>query len=515
MFQTCIGEIIQFVSKNMLHFEVQSIKDNRANRRGLVALPSVIPSFVLAFNDDWKDFFYKTMFTLYFYDNDKQRHRIGNTKIMCRGKWNTFEALKDSFDGRLGKEYCSLAEKPSYYSKLYSLFKGSNIVNELLICLRDCAYNHTLYEFFCEDDCFKHSLLREDSSRQAVWEAHFLLSGQDKLAAYSFDVHFAPDYLNGAYTDWHVPVYYDAQPFMRTIGLIGDNGVGKTQMLKILISDLINDGAPVASYPLFRSCLAISSTPFDGYDSITAERLRIPYEHFSIEQNAGVTIDSIVSSIETIKQRPLIHNKPMIRLYKDAVDELLGEQVSGFLTCNKEKRGFELDKEYLSELIPIMSSGQLQILNLLSFIHAHIHLSSLLVIDEPEVHMHPQSIVSFMKMLGTILYRFRSFAVIATHSPLVVREMVGQNVYLMRLLDGGIPNVAKVSFETFGADATELYRNIFNFDERLSSFYQYVKLLADKKSYEQVIALFQRYAPQLSLNARLSVRDFYEDLPDA
>ena len=85
MFQTCIGEIIQFVSKNMLHFEVQSIKDNRANRRGLVALPSVIPSFVLAFNDDWKDFFYKTMFTLYFYDNDKQRHRIGNTKIMCRG----------------------------------------------------------------------------------------------------------------------------------------------------------------------------------------------------------------------------------------------------------------------------------------------------------------------------------------------------------------------------------------------------------------------------------------------
>ena len=129
--------------------------------------------------------------------------------------------------------------------------------------------------------------------------------------------------------------------------------------------------------------------------------------------------------------------------------------------------------------------------------------------------MHPQSIVSFMKMLGTILYRFRSFAVIATHSPLVVREMVGQNVYLMRLLDGGIPNVAKVSFETFGADATELYRNIFNFDERLSSFYQYVKLLADKKSYEQVIALFQRYAPQLSLNARLSVRDFYEDLPDA
>ena len=129
--------------------------------------------------------------------------------------------------------------------------------------------------------------------------------------------------------------------------------------------------------------------------------------------------------------------------------------------------------------------------------------------------MHPQIMVSFMTMLGTILHRFRSFAVIATHSPLIVREMVGQNVYLMRILEGRIPNVANVTFETFGADATELYMRLFDFDERMSSFYHYVKQLSKDRSYEKVLALFLRFAPNLGLNARLSIRDYFENLENA
>lgn len=273
-------------------------------------------------------------------------------------------------------------------------------------------------------------------------------------------------------------------------------------------------GQPV-SLPLFRSCLAISSTPFDEYDKIKAEHPRIPYQCFSIEQDAKYTPDAILASILAIYHRPLIHRKPMIQLYKESIDTLLGEQVGGFLKYNEDEDNYDLNQGYLFEQIHIMSSGQLHIFNLLTFIHAHIHLSSLLVIDEPEVHMHPQIIVSFMTMLGRILQRFRSFAVIATHSPLIVREMVGQNVYLMRMVDRDIPNVAKVAFETFGADASELYMQLFQFDERMSSFYHYVQILAGKKNYQQVLALFERYAPGLSLNARLSIRDFFEDTVDA
>ena len=436
-----------------------------------------MPSFVLVFNDDWNDYTYRTWFALFYFDEAGQRHFVGELKLLKRDALNTFEVLPQSWDGKLDEDFCSLGIESSYYSRIYDLFRGTRVIDYLLTSLRNCAYNQNIYEDFIEDDGFKTSLLREDSSEQAVVEATFMLSGRDKAAAYSFVQHFAPDYLGGAYTDCDVRLLYNAPPFMRAVGLICNNGVGKTQMLKMLVGTLISNVRVEQPLPLFRSCLAISSTPFDGYDTIEVENPRIPYQHFTIEQNPEYTEEELLECIDVICHRPLIHRKAMIQLYKEAIDELLGGEVGAFMKYNEDTDNFDLDKDLLHEQIGILSSGQLHIFNLLTFIHAHIHLTSLLVIDEPEVHMHPQIIVSFMTMLGGILTRFRSYAVIATHSPLIVREMVAQNVYLMRQVDGGIPNVSKVAFGTFGADASELYMNIFQYDEKMSSFYRYVKHL--------------------------------------
>ena len=85
----------------------------------------------------------------------------------------------------------------------------------------------------------------------------------------------------------------------------------------------------------------------------------------------------------------------------------------------------------------------------------------------------------------------------------------------MRTMDGDIPNVSKVAFETFGADASELYVNIFNYDERMSSFFHYVKLIGKEKGYDGAMKFIKQYAPKLSLNARLSIRDFLEEKKDA
>lgn len=499
----------------MLHFEVQRKRGHRADYGASVESPGQQPSFVLVFNDDWNDYTYRTWFALFYFDGSRQRHFVGELKLLKRDSLNTFEVLPQAWDGKLDENFCSLGIESSYYAKIYDLFSGTTVIDDLLTSLRDCAYNQNIYEDFIENDGFKTSLLREDSSEQAVVEAAFLLSGKDKAAAYSFGLRFAPSYLNGAYTDWEVRLLYGAPPFMRAVGLIGNNGVGKTQMLKTLVETLISNVAVAHSLPLFRSCLAISSTPFDGYDEIAVENPRIPYQHFTIEQDSEYTEEEILECIDVIYHRPLIHRKAMIQLYKEAIDELLGGEVGAFLKYDEDTDSFDLDKDLLHEQIGILSSGQLHIFNLLTFIHAHIHLTSLLVIDEPEVHMHPQIIVSFMAMLGGILNRFSSYAVIATHSPLIVREMVGQNVYLMRQVDGGIPNVSKVAFETFGADASELYMNIFQFDERMSSFYQYVKLLGRERSYKGALEYIMQYAPKLGLNARLSIRDYLEKEKDA
>ena len=252
---------------------------------------------------------------------------------MCRGEGNTYKVIDKKFDGSLSNDYCSLGLEPSYYFRIYELFKDSQILDELLVSLRDCAYNQNIYEDFFEDNGFKTSLLREDSSLQAIKEAPYWLSGGDKEAAYSFNVFFAPKYLDNAFTEWQVKLCYDAPPFMRMVGLIGDNGVGKTQMLRWLVKLLVNEGSTSQSLPLFRSCLAISSTPFDNYDFL--DQRRIPYHSFSAEQNTEKTESEIVSCINEISRRPLIYQRPMIHLYKEALDDILGEAIGNILVLAK------------------------------------------------------------------------------------------------------------------------------------------------------------------------------------
>ena len=57
-----------------------------------------------------------------------------------------------------------------------------------------------------------------------------------------------------------------------------------------------------------------------------------------------------------------------------------------------------------------------------------------------------------------------------------------------------------------------LYMQIFNYDERMSSFNHYVKTLAKKNNYKSVMDTFHKYAPHMSMNARLSIRDAFEDV---
>lgn len=498
-----------------LHFEVQLKKGLLSDHAQSIANPTQFPSFVLVFNNGWNDYSYRTRFCLYYYGEDKVQRRIGEFKLMCRGEINTFNVLDKEFDGALSDDFCSLGLNPSYYSEIYDLFKDDPLIfDELLDSLRDCAYNLNIYEEFKEDDGFKKSLLREDSSSQAYVDAPYLLRGKD-VEAFAIDLHFAPKYLNGAYTEWRIELLYDAPPFMRAVGLIGDNGVGKTQMIKHLIELLISPKCPFRPLPLFRSCLAISSTPLDNYGSIKKDPARIPFHYFYVEQNLKNTEEEIVRCIDEIYRRPLIYEQHMIDLYKTALDNILGKTIGNILVFNKKGNTYKLNKNALHDQINIMSSGQLHIFELLTFIHAHIKLSSLLIIDEPEVHMHPQFIVLFMAMLGHVLHQFRSYVVVATHSPLVVREMVGQNVYLMKIVEGNIPNVGKVGFETFGADASELYMNIFNYDECISSFYYHIKKLGKQMSYDEAIEYIMQFAPKLSLNARLSIRDYLEQEKDA
>ena len=174
----------------------------------------------------------------------------------------------------------------------------------------------------------------------------------------------------------------------------------------------------------------------------------------------------------------------------------------------------KLNKALLEKVIKEeMSTGQLQIFSLITYICANVHLNSIIVIDEPEVHLHPRLITNFVKTLNELLVMFDSYAIIATHSPLVVRECVQKNVYMMVRSKDNIPTIGSVTFNTFGEDLSLLYLNIFGCDERDSYFYKTVEERAQtirNSSYEKVMKEFKQADVNLSLNGKMVVRDYFK-----
>ena len=496
----------------MLHFEVQRKQHIRADHEGSVKKPLQYPCFLLVFNYNWNDKDYYTWFALRYYPaEDADSILIGELKLMCTDSKNTFECLSKAFDGHLdAQKFCSLGIDYSYYRNIHDILHPLGLDVDLLQALCDCTHDVRIYDRFKDTECFKDSLIRDLRSEKALHDARFLLSGTKRSEAYSFVYKYIPKYDNTVSATWKLHLEYDSPDYLRTVGIIGINGVGKTQMLSQFVDDFLTNNTPNFDHtPLFSSCIVVCSTRFDQYNNQQRAHNRKPFancclEHISVES----TRNMLKRCFRTMNEGGrMLGEKTLVQRYTEMVEAYLGHLADGlFSVVQDDSNKYEMDDKCLKSLIGILSSGQLHILKLISCVCANIMMSSLLIIDEPEIHLHPQFILEFMTMLGEMLIEFDSFAIIATHSPLVVREIVNSQVFLMKRMEGGIPQIGPVTFDTFGEDAALLYRNIFGYCEEESYFTRIVSRMVANDGYASTVQELEKHM-RLSMNARLAIRD--------
>jgi len=154
-----------------------------------------------------------------------------------------------------------------------------------------------------------------------------------------------------------------------------------------------------------------------------------------------------------------------------------------------------------------LSSGQSIILSIITDVLVNIQPESLILFDEPEIHLHPNLISSLMRSLYKLLEEFNSYAVIATHSPLIIQEI--PSLYI-RVLDreGTTPIVRNLGIESFGENLTTITVDVFQTDRELSNFQEYLAKLAKEYTYEKVLEFFNG---KLSLNAKIFLKAQYPD----
>lgn len=503
------------------YFEKQQKKTQRADHYNSVyKTANKYPCIKLVHNNDWNDYGYYTWFAMWYVPEMDTCSYIGELKIMNRNG-DTYEKMSECFE-QLSADFCSVGIDLEYYSKLKSSFEKTEVKN-VLKALRDCATNTQIYEDFSSCDAFINSLNRDLSTQKAIREAKFLLDGRNMSEAYSFDYRFTPIYNKDVFATWNVCLEYGCAAYKRTCSVIGENGVGKTQLMANMVEALAEKKSlDISNQPMLSSLIVICSSEFDAYKNINKDNTRIPFIVCDVVQTTN-TIEKLKKSINIILQRGTYYRQSemltMNERYMQILQSQLGACVENLIVAKEkvdeeEYDNYILNTPRLEEFVQQLSTGQLQIFSLITYVCANIHLNSLIVIDEPEIHLHPHLITKFIVTINKLLEVFDSYAIIATHSPLVVRECVKDNVYMMVRSKDNVPTIGKVGFNTFGEDLTTLYENIFGCDERDSYFYKTIKEIVDgikQPSYKKVVKKLKRDNVGLTLNGCMVVRDYFEN----
>lgn len=135
-----------------------------------------------------------------------------------------------------------------------------------------------------------------------------------------------------------------------------------------------------------------------------------------------------------------------------------------------------------------LSSGQ----RLFSFIVVNIlgalKYNSLVVVDEPELFLHPNLEITFISLLKSVLGKFKSKAILATHSLVTVREVPANCVHVLRSTEFGVEAI-RPPFETFGGDIQRISSYVFGDRSISKPFEEWLdKKIKEYASAERLIA---------------------------
>ena len=99
---------------------------------------------------------------------------------------------------------------------------------------------------------------------------------------------------------------------------------------------------------------------------------------------------------------------------------------------------------------------------------------SLIVVDEPELFLHPTFEVEFIALLKKVLTAFNSKAILATHSLAIAREIPATCMHVYRKGEHGI-EIDHPPFETFGGDMQRISSYVFGDSKVTKPFVQWIE----------------------------------------
>ena len=484
--------------------------------------------------DNWNDYSFVTMFHMHYQDIDGNQISIGTVKIGFKGQTtsqDTFAVLPDEFS-QLDKTYFSLGQDVKFYRRLHEFPNG--LGKRILSALRDIVYQPEIIDEIQDEKVFSASLLRDVSL--SIVRGQFLRALNGSAERTDFDFGFVrPETEALGNISLSFAVKVDSTPSTNIHAVIGRNGVGKTTLLNGMIDAItkrpneakfvnlasVTKGEIPIDY--FSSLVSVSFSAFDPFNPpkeqpdpakgtcyfyVGLKDRNSPDHHRTIVDLRNDCVKSLIgcfrnegkakrwfSAIEKLgsdenfsamglTQQHLAYHKLRIKMQSEQSDSKI------FL----ERYTEEVDK-YLSR----MSSGHAIVLLTITRLVETVQEKTLVLLDEPESHLHPPLLSALVRALSDLLHDQNGVAIIATHSPVILQEVPRSCVWKIYRVGKDV-SVARPKIETFAENVGMLTTEVFSLEVARSGFHDLLQTSVRKgESFDQILT---HYKNQLGLEGR-------------
>ena len=456
--------------------------------------------------DNWNDFGSKIQFELSYVNSDLKRTEIGAIKIMRKIPYATTQIITPTTEiphefSSLSSACISLGQTTEYYTILHRLLGRE--AGDALSALRDIAWEPALAADFEPFSIFRNAMMRENGARRARRFGRSLALGHPIQEKPSFE--YICD-IEGADVPIELEIDFQSEDRIpgRISGIIGRNAVGKTRFMAQLSADLAQISRVSAErlisqeqrfpkgQPLFTRVIAISYSAFDKFKRPSADASS-SYVYCGIRDDRG-GLNHRSLNVAYNKNKARVRELELEKIWAKHMQSVLDD----FGDLTEQMLADEIGGDAPSRIFDMLSSGQAILCHFVTALLAWIQPTSLVLFDEPETHLHPNAVASLFIVLSDVLHQFDSYAIVATHSPVVIQEIPGKRVTVFSRT-GNVTVAEQLSLESFGESVSELTRHVFETIEVESLYKKVLKDLAQNLEAEEILSLFEN---GLSLNAQ-------------
>jgi len=485
------------------------------------------------------------MFDVAVYDGNGKRHEIGAIKIGFKGQTTdiaTHQKLPPLFPF-LSSDFFSLGQRVEFYQNIRLL--PGNLGENILESLRDIVKSPEIIKEIDDENVFSVSFLRNTSLSVIKGQYARALEGKPLLTDFKFRFS-RPETMDLGAIELSFNVDVGSTPSTNVHAIIGRNGVGKTTLLNGMIGGVMNpqsdakffdigawQSTPISS-DYFSSLVSVSFSAFDPFDPPQEQSdpakgtcyfyigLKDPKDKSRLRTIADLRKDCVKALVECFYD-PGKRSRWLNAIMKLGSDDNFAfmqlEQLEGEFDNLRKMRNDQTQPDsesflqaYFSHLEPYlkrMSSGHAIVLLTITKLVAKVEEKTLVLMDEPESHLHPPLLSAFIRALSDLLHDRNAVAIIATHSPVVLQEIPRSCVWKIYRVGKDVSK-SKPDRETFAENVGVLTSEVFSLEVERSGFHE---LLANSvnegATYQEIVD--NLYGGQLGFEGRAILRALVAD----